>query len=125
MADMEYLSMYVDNWDLGGSCLDHMQAIRAFARVVETGGFHPCRGLAADANATVSKQIQQLERHLGVKLLERTNATRPCHERRSRLLRADASSLAELDEIDRRWVGANQARGRLRVDTGGSTATIF
>jgi DNA-binding transcriptional LysR family regulator len=52
--------------------MDHMQAIRVFARVVETGGFTRAADSLQMPTATVSKQIQQLERHLGVKLLERT-----------------------------------------------------
>jgi DNA-binding transcriptional LysR family regulator len=52
--------------------MDHMQAIRGFARVVETGSFTRAADSLQMPNATVSKQIQQLERHLGVQLLERT-----------------------------------------------------
>ncbi len=60
--------------------MDHMQAIRAFARVVATGGFTRAAGSLQMPIATVSKQIQQVERHLGVKLLEAEDATRPRHE---------------------------------------------
>jgi DNA-binding transcriptional LysR family regulator len=104
--------------------MDHMQAIRAFARVVETGGFTRAADSLQMPTATVSKQIQQLERHLAVKLLERTT-------RRVRVTSDGAAYyermrhlLAELDEIET-TLGRAQTKpqGRLRVDTGGSTAS--
>ena len=51
--------------------MDHLQAIRIFARVVETGGFGRAALSLNMPNATVSKWIKSLETHLGVKLLER------------------------------------------------------
>jgi len=104
--------------------MDHMQAIRAFTRVVETGGFTRAADSLQMPTATVSKQIQQLERHLGVKLLERT--TRRVH------VTSDGAAyyermrhlLAELDEIETTLGRAQtRPRGILRVDTGGSTAS--
>ena len=94
--------------------MDHMQAIRAFARVVETGGFTRAADSLQMPNATVSKQIQQLERHLGVKLLERTT-------RRVRVTSDGAAYyermhhlLAELDEIEV-TLGRAQTRPRGRL----------
>ncbi|MBO9738014.1 LysR family transcriptional regulator [Xanthomonas axonopodis pv. begoniae] len=52
--------------------MDHLQAIRAFARVVETGGFNRAAESLQMPNATLSKSISALEKHLGVKLLERS-----------------------------------------------------
>jgi len=74
----------------------------------------------------VSKQVQQLERHLGVKLLERTT-------RRVRVTSDGAAYyermrhlLAELDEIES-TLGRTQTRprGRLRVDTGAPLQAVF
>ena len=104
--------------------MDHMQAIRSFARVVETGNFTRAADSLQMPNATVSKQIQQLEKHLGVKLLERTT-------RRVRVTSDGAAYyerirqlLAELDEIETTLGRAQtRPRGRLRVETGGSTAS--
>ncbi|MDB6084405.1 MAG: LysR family transcriptional regulator [Gammaproteobacteria bacterium] len=104
--------------------MDHMQAIRAFTRVVETGGFTRAADSLQMPNATVSKQVQQLERHLGVKLLERTTrrvrvtSDGVAYYERTRHL------LAELDEIETTLGRAQtRPRGLLRVDTGGSTAS--
>jgi DNA-binding transcriptional LysR family regulator len=77
-------------------------------------------------NATLSKQIRQLEKHLGVKLLERTTrrvsvtSDGATYYERTRVL------LAELDEIETTLGRAQTAaRGLLRVDTGGSTASAI
>ncbi len=104
--------------------MDHLQAIRAFARVVETGGFNRAAQSLQMPNATLSKAIKALEKHLGIKLLERstrrvsvTNDGAAYYERTQHLL-------TELDDIEA-TLGRAQAspRGRLRVDAGGSTAS--
>ena len=52
--------------------MDQLVAIRAFARVVEAGNFTRAADSLEMPNATVSKLIQDLEAHLGVRLLQRT-----------------------------------------------------
>ncbi|MGH8080027.1 MAG: LysR substrate-binding domain-containing protein [Lysobacter sp.] len=104
--------------------MDHLQSIRAFARVVETGGFNRAAQSLQMPNATLSKAVKALEQHLGIKLLERStrrvSVTRDgaaYYERMQHLL-------TELDDIEG-TLGRAQAnpRGRLRIDTGGSTAS--
>jgi DNA-binding transcriptional LysR family regulator len=104
--------------------MDHLQAIRAFARVVETGGFSRAAESLQMPNATLTKSIQVLEKRLGVKLLERstrrvsvTGDGVAYYERTKHLL-------SELDDIEATLGRAHaNPRGRLRVDTGGSTAS--
>jgi DNA-binding transcriptional LysR family regulator len=104
--------------------MDHMQAIRAFARVVETGGFARAADSLQMPNATLSKQIQQLERHLGVKLLERTTRRVRVTSDGAAYYERTRHLLAELDELETTLGNAQtRPRGRLRVDTGGSTAS--
>jgi DNA-binding transcriptional LysR family regulator len=103
-----------------------MQAIRGFIRVVEIGGFARAAESLQIPNATLSKQIQQLERHLGVKLLERT--TRRVHVTNEGSAYYDRVRhlLAELDEIETTMGRAKTApRGCLRVDSGGATANAI
>jgi hypothetical protein len=69
--------MYVDNGETRGVAMDHLQAIRVFCRVVETGAFNRAAQSLHMPNATVSKWIRSLETHLGVALLERS--TRRVH----------------------------------------------
>ena len=52
--------------------MDQLQAIRAFARVVEAGNFTRAADSLEMPNATLSKLVQELEAHLGVRLLQRT-----------------------------------------------------
>lgn len=104
--------------------MDHLQAIRVFCRVVETGGFNRAAQSLQMPNATVSKWVRSLETHLGVALLERntrrvqvTNEGTAYYERMRQLL-------AELDDVESTLGRTNaNPRGRLRVDTGGSTAS--
>jgi DNA-binding transcriptional LysR family regulator len=104
--------------------MDHMQAIRVFVRVVETGGFTRAADSLQMPNATVSKQIQQLEKHLGVKLLERTTRRVSVTSDGAAYYERTRHLLAELDEIETTLGRAQtKPRGRLRVDTGGSTAS--
>jgi DNA-binding transcriptional LysR family regulator len=82
--------------------MDQLQAMRAFARVVETGGFARAAQSLQMPNATLSKAIQALEKHLGVKLLERST-------RRV--------------SVTRDGVAYYERTQPLRIDTGGSTAS--
>lgn len=104
--------------------MDHLQAIRIFARVVETGSFTQAAQSLAMPNTTVSKWVRSLETHLGVKLLER-NTRRvtvttdgAAYYERTRFL------LSELDDIEATLGRAHGSpRGPLRIDTGGSIAS--
>jgi DNA-binding transcriptional LysR family regulator len=103
-----------------------MQAIRAFVRIVEIGGFTRAAESLQIPNATLSKQIQQLERHLGVKLLERTTRRVHVTSEGSDYYERVQHLLSELDEIETTMGRAKAApRGRLRVDSGGSTASAI
>ena len=52
--------------------MDQLSAMRAFARVVEAGSFTRAAESLDIPNATMSKLVQELEAHLGVRLLQRT-----------------------------------------------------
>lgn len=104
--------------------MDHLQAIRIFARVVETGGFGRAALSLQMPNATVSKWIRSLEAHLGVKLLERTTRSVSVTTDGAAYYERTRHLLIELDDIEA-TLGRAQAnpRGVLRVDTGGSVAS--
>lgn len=104
--------------------MDHLQAIRAFFRVVETGQFNSAAQSLNIPNATLSKAIKSLELHLGVKLFERntrrvtiTNDGAAYYQRTQHLV-------SELDNIES-MLGRSQSSpsGKLRVDTGGAVAS--
>ncbi|GAB3464413.1 LysR family transcriptional regulator [Massilia terrae] len=103
--------------------MDQLVAIRVFARVVEAGSFTRAADSLAMPNATVSKLVQELEAHLGVRLLQRTTRRltvtpegREYYEKSARIVR-------DLEDIDTSFNAARGTpRGQLRIDIGGSTA---
>jgi len=104
--------------------MDHLQAIRIFARVVETGGFGRAALSLNMPNATVSKWIRSLEAHLGVRLLERNTRTVSVTTDGAAYYERTRHLLMELDDIEA-TLGRSQGspKGALRVDAGGSTAS--
>ncbi|MGB9097246.1 LysR substrate-binding domain-containing protein [Erwinia sp.] len=106
--------------------MDQLQAIRAFARVVETGGFSRAAQSLQMPNATLSKSIQALEKHLGVKLLERSTRRVSVTRDGTAYYERTKHLLSELEDIDT-TLGRAQAtpRGRLRIETGGTAASLL
>ncbi|MGF6175354.1 LysR substrate-binding domain-containing protein [Ensifer sp. 4252] len=106
--------------------MDHLLALRTFVRIAEAGSFAKAADTLNLPRSTVSKLMQDLEAHLGSKLLERTTRTLTVtiegaayHERALRLL-------AELDDMDNAVASARFAlKGRLRVDIGSSLANLI
>lgn len=103
--------------------MDQLQAIRAFARVVEAGNFTRAADSLDMPNATLSKLVQELEAHLGARLLQRTTRRvtvtpegQDYYAKASRVLR-------DLEDIDSSFnIARSKPRGHLRIDVGGSTA---
>ncbi|WP_380178258.1 LysR family transcriptional regulator [Kalamiella sp. sgz302252] len=103
--------------------MDQLMAIRAFARVVEAGNFTRAADSLSMPKATLSKVVQELEAHLGIRLLQRTTRRvtvtpegREYYEKTARILR-------DLDDIDTSFSAVRgQPHGQLRIDVGGSTA---
>ena len=103
--------------------MDQLLAIRAFARVVEAGNFTRAADSLDMPNATLSKLVQELEGHLGVRLLQRTTRRvtvtpegRDYYDKALRIVR-------DLEDIDGAFNAVNGTpRGYLRIDIGGSTA---
>lgn len=104
--------------------MDQLMAIRAFARVVEAGNFTRAADSLTMPNATLSKLVQDLEAHLGIRLLQRTTRRvtvtpegRDYYAKTLRILR-------DLEDIDSSFnIARSKPRGELRIDVGGSTAS--
>jgi DNA-binding transcriptional LysR family regulator len=103
--------------------MDRFSALKVFTRVVEANSFTRAADSLNMPNATLSKTIQQLESHLGVRLLQRTTRRitvtpegREYYEKALRILK-------DLEEIDASFKSArNKPKGHLRIAIGGSTA---
>lgn len=97
--------------------------MRAFARVVEAGSFTRAADSLDMPNATISKWVQELETHLGARLLQRTTrrvtVTPEGHDYYAKVTRI----LRDLEDIDASFnVVRGNPKGHLRIDVGGSTA---
>lgn len=105
--------------------MNQLLAMRVFIRIAEAGTFVKAANSLNIPTPTVTKLIQTLEAHLGVKLLRRTTRRVTVtpegalyHEKATRLV-------AELEEMDRLVAGARaQPKGLLRVDIGSSLANL-
>ena len=103
--------------------MNQLNAIHAFARVVETGSFTRAADSLDMPTTSLSKLVRELEAHLGVRLLQRTTRRvavtaegQTYYEKAGRLLR-------DLQDVDASFSAARGTpRGMLRVDIGGSTA---
>ena len=99
--------------------MDQILAIRTFVRVAEAGSFANAADSMNLPRSSVSKLVQDLEAHLGTKLVERTTRSVTMttegvtyHERALRLL-------ADLDDMDGTVAGARSTpKGKLRIDIG-------
>src|SRR3954463_9662833 len=104
--------------------MDQLSAMRAFVRVVETGSFTKAAESLRMPKPSLTKLVQQLEGHVGAKLLNRTTRRVGVstdgaiyYERATRLL-------SDLNELDGSMVTSQASpTGRLRVDTSTTIAT--
>jgi len=106
--------------------MDQLLALRVFVRIAESGGFAKAADVMNVPRATVTKLVQDLERHLGTRLLQRTTrrvSVTPegavYYERARRLI-------AELEDMDETAARSRaQAKGRIRVDVGSVLANMI
>lgn len=106
--------------------MDRFDAMRAFARVVETGSFTQAAQTLHMSRTTVTQLVQQLEARLRVRLLNRTtrqvNVTADGAAYYERVIRL----LADLDDAETSLsTFATNPRGRLRVDVPSPLARLI
>ena len=106
--------------------MDQIQAMRVFARVVETGSFTRAADSLALPKGTVTKQIQALEARVRVKLLNRTTRRVTVTPDGAAYYERASQLLTDLDDLDASMTNAQaNPSGRLRIDVGSSTATLL
>jgi len=96
--------------------MDRLQTMKTFVKVVEEGGFAAAaRALDVD-QAWVTRQVADLERHLGVRLLERTTRSMRLSEAGDTYLARCRAILREVEEAEA-LVGRSQRDmvGRVRL----------
>jgi len=103
--------------------MDQLLAMRAFARVVESGSFTRAADSLDTPIATVSKQVRELEAHLGARLLQRTTRRVTVTPEGQDYYAKSARILRDLEDIDASFnLARGKPRGHLRIDVGSSTA---
>jgi DNA-binding transcriptional LysR family regulator len=97
--------------------MDRFLAMEAFVRVVERGGFSAAAKELRISRAMVSRHVQELEQHLGARLLHRTTrkvslteAGQVYYDRSAHLLSELAAADSEVGELHSRL------RGNLKVN---------
>jgi LysR family transcriptional regulator, regulator for bpeEF and oprC len=106
--------------------MDRLMGLRAFVRVVELGGFTKAADSLQLPKTTVSDLVQSLEKHLGVRLLQRTTRRVTVTQEGAAFYERCSHILADLDEAEASVMQARVApKGRLRVDMPGALARLF
>ncbi|WLH11430.1 LysR family transcriptional regulator [Pseudomonas hefeiensis] len=97
--------------------MDRFDQYRVFAQVAEMGSFIRAANALQLPRASVSAAIQQLEAHLGGRLLHRTTRQVRLTADGEQLLERVRSLLAEVEDIDQLFQASkHQVSGRLIID---------
>lgn len=106
--------------------MDRFQAMQVFTKVAELSSFTQAADLLQLPRATVTNTVQQLEKRLGARLLQRTTRHVSLTLDGEAYLHRCRQLLADLEEAEMAFSQtATKPRGRLRVDLQGTLATHF
>ncbi|MRW92501.1 LysR family transcriptional regulator [Duganella sp. FT80W] len=99
--------------------MDQLLALRTFVRIAEAGNFSKAADQLTMPRSTASKLLQDLEDHLGTKLIHRTTRTLTVTPEGAQYYERARRLLGDLDDMDAatRHTRA-QPKGRLRIDIG-------
>lgn len=112
------------NGGSNGVRYDRLAAMRAFARVVESGSFTRAASILAMPKATATKLIQTLEADLQTTLLHRTTRRVGVTPDGAAYYERVVSLLADLEELDGSMrLSHLNPKGRLRIDVSSGLAT--
>ncbi|MDB6145553.1 MAG: LysR family transcriptional regulator [Pseudomonas sp.] len=110
----------------GTSALNQLQAIRCFARVVETLSFTKAADSLDIPKATVSKMVQDLETHLGIQLLHRSTRKVTVTADGFAYYEGTARLIRDLEDFDLGFAGSHVLpSGKIRVDVGGTPGRMI
>ncbi len=105
--------------------MDRLQAMQVFVRVVETGGFTRAASSLQMPRATVSMAVQELEAHLGVRLLHRTTRKVSLTQDGAAYYERCQNVLEDLDEVESLFRQTDLLpKGKLKVDVPGRIARL-
>jgi len=96
--------------------MDRFASIKAFVAVVDGGSFVRAAERLETSTSTLSRQVAELEQHLGARLLNRTTRKLSLTEDGSAFYERAVDLLADLEEVESMTVlSAAQPRGTLRL----------
>lgn len=96
--------------------MDRLQAMRVFAKVVEHGGFARAASALGLSNTVVTRNVAELEGHLGTRLLNRTTRKLALTEAGIGYLERVRLILADIEEAEAQAsTSARTASGNLRI----------
>lgn len=99
--------------------MDRLSAMQVFARVARLGSFSAAARALRVSTTAVSRQVGQLEMHLGIKLLQRTTRQLRLTDVGADYLVRCERILSEVDELESEvGEGEVRVRGLLRVTAG-------
>lgn len=105
--------------------MDRIVALRAFGRVVETGSFTKAADSLEMGKASVTRLVQHLEAHLGMKLLTRTTRRVTVTREGAAYYDRTVTLLRELEDVDAGMASEQSSpKGRLRVDIGAALGQL-
>ena len=104
--------------------MDSLDAMRLFSRVVERKSFAAAAADLGLPRSTATEAVQQLERRLGARLLQRTTRRVTPTADGEAYYRRCLSILADVEDAESAFTGA-RPRGRLRIDVMGMIARHF
>lgn len=97
--------------------MDHLQAMRIFARVAHLGSFTKAAEQLQLPRPTVSNAVQYLEKHLKIRLLQRTTRRVALTAEGATYYERCVRLLADLDDVETLFEDAGTSpRGVIRVD---------
>lgn len=106
--------------------MDKFNAMQLFTRIVELGSFTKAADALQVPRATVTHAVQQLEKRLGARLLNRTTRHVSTTADGAAYYARCVRLLADLEETESAFAGHGQApKGKLRVDLQGTLARHF
>jgi DNA-binding transcriptional LysR family regulator len=99
--------------------MDTLAALQTFVKVVELGSFARAAGRLERSTSAVSRQIADLEAHLGARLLQRTTRRLSLTDAGQAFFERAVQIVADLDEAEASVrATAAELRGRLRITCG-------
>ncbi|WP_420997991.1 LysR substrate-binding domain-containing protein [Cupriavidus sp. 30B13] len=106
--------------------MDQLLALRVFIRIAEAGAFSRAADALNMPRPTVTKLVQELESHLGVKLLQRSTRRVTVTAEGAAYYERAVRLVGEVEDMDALVAHSRaQPRGRLRIDIGSSLANLI